>query len=180
MKITIINGSPRKNGNCSVLLEEVKRAAEDNNTDVVHYNINELNIGPCKGCDYCVSRGHCKFDDDAIEILENLETSDLLVFASPIYYGQVTAQSKLIIDRFYSISMNYSRNFPPKAIAIFTHALEEGAFENYIGMVKKMPFEYIGCDTKILTVGSVSAQGDVKNQRDKLKEAYDLTEEALQ
>ncbi len=180
MKITIINGSPRKNGNCSILIEEVKRAAGDAGADITHYDINELDIEPCKGCDYCVSRGHCKFDDDAIGILENLETSDLLVFASPIYYGQITAQSKLIIDRFYSISMNYSRSFPPKAISIFTHALEEEAFENYIEMVKKMPFEYIGCDTQILTVGSVSAPGDVKNQAEKLKRLYDLTLEALQ
>lgn len=59
----------------------------------------------------------CKVaDDDRAAIIEDLLTADAIIFASPIYYGQMTAQGKLITDRFYSVSANPAKSFVDKNV----------------------------------------------------------------
>lgn len=102
-KITIFNGSPRPNGNTHFLTQKFIEGAKQNTSNIVYYNANKVNVKNCGGCLRCNLIKRCSIStDDWTEISENILNSDILVFATPIYFHHVTAPLKAIIDRFRS------------------------------------------------------------------------------
>lgn len=102
-KIVAFNGSPRKAGNTSILLEHFLQGAKNNNVELDEYNTHELNLEYCKGCLRCNMLGYCSIrDDDWQSISSKIMEADVLVFASPIYFHHVSAPLKKVIDRFRS------------------------------------------------------------------------------
>ena len=102
MKIVILTGSPHKNGTSNTLVDEFIKGASEKGHLIKRYDIAFLDIHPCIGCDHCGMNGACVFNDDMIEILDTILASNLIVFATPIYYFGFSAQIKSAIDRFYS------------------------------------------------------------------------------
>ncbi|WP_323736113.1 flavodoxin family protein [Methanosphaera sp. ISO3-F5] len=152
MKVLGIVGSPRKNGNCDVLVKEFLEAVD---ADTEYIFLNEKELNGCNACMGCVE-GDCVIDDDGNEIIKALLDADVLVFSSPIYYGQITAQAKSFIDRFYQISRNPEKTLEgKKVVTIFTQAQPENVFGNYIESFKTMPFGFMGMEV----VGNVTAMG---------------------
>lgn len=100
--ITIITGSPRKNGNTRILTDIFYNAVKDSNT--VHYfHAADMQIGACKACDACYKNGKpCVFSDDFNLIMNAIIESDIVVFASPIYWYNFSSQMKMVIDKIYS------------------------------------------------------------------------------
>ncbi len=94
-----INGSPVKDGNCDILVRKVLEGSAAAMGRTRLYNLNELTIKPCQSCGKSPYPDYCFFDDSMNEIYEELAKSDLVVFASPIYFDTVSAQAKLLIDR---------------------------------------------------------------------------------
>ncbi len=175
MKIIALQASPRKGGNCDVLIDEMAKGIEENGGEVVKYFLEDQDIAPCKACMYCASNPDCVRADDGNKILDDLVDADGVIFASPIYYGQMAAQGKLIIDRFYSIGQNPEKNLSGKAALIFTSAAPTGSYENYIELTAASPFGFMGYEViGCVDAGGTGAPGSVKEQEDKLKEAYEL------
>jgi multimeric flavodoxin WrbA len=109
MLVTGFMGSPRRKGNTSFLLnsflEETKRLGAD--THVVH--VPDLTIRPCTGCSLCEKKGFCHFDDDMTNtVFPLLRNSDAVIIASPIYFYNVPAEMKAMIDRTQTL---WSRKF---------------------------------------------------------------------
>ena len=155
MKVLGIVGSPRKDGNCDVL---VKAFLEAVNADTEYIFLNEKDLNGCNACMGCVE-GDCVIDDDGNEIIKALLDADVLVFSSPIYYGQITAQAKAFIDRFYQVSRNPEKTLEgKKVVTIFTQAQPENIFGNYIESFKTMPFGFMGMEV----IGNVTAMGTQK------------------
>jgi multimeric flavodoxin WrbA len=103
MKVVCINGSPRKNGNSAALIQEIMRISEDANMTVTSYFLNQLTYKGCQACMSCKGKSEiCIVKDDLTEVLSSICMCDLLVLASPVYFGDVTAQMKGLIDRTYS------------------------------------------------------------------------------
>jgi multimeric flavodoxin WrbA len=103
MKVLIINGSPRVNGNTSVAVNEMVKVfnEEDIETDVVM--IGNKAIRGCIACDSCYKNGKCVFDDAVNELAKKFEEADGLVVASPVYYASANATTIACLDRlFYS------------------------------------------------------------------------------
>ena len=102
--------------------------------------------------------------------------ADGVIFATPIYYGQMTAQAKTIIDRFYAIGQNPNKSLSGKAALIFTENQPEGTYEAYIELTKFSPFTFMGYEViGHVDAGSAGPAGIVaEEQEDKLKEAYEL------
>lgn len=103
MKVLIINGSPRVNGNTSVAVNEMVKVfnEEDIETDVVM--IGNKAIRGCIACGSCYKNGKCVFDDAVNELAKKFEEADGLVVASPVYYGSANATTIACLDRlFYS------------------------------------------------------------------------------
>ena len=177
MKILALQGSPRKKGNTDRVLDEMIKGAEDNGHEVKKYFLAGLDIAPCSGCELCAKGHDCRFEDGGTEIINQLCEGAGVILASPIYFGQMTAQAKTIVDRFYSIFNNPDKKFDGKAAMIFTHAFpDKNIYEPYIKLTEAQPFmnntelEYI----ETLEVAGVKNIGDVENNEEDLKKAYEI------
>ncbi|MCP4270242.1 MAG: flavodoxin family protein [Deltaproteobacteria bacterium] len=94
-----ISGSPRKNGNTELLIREFMKGAMVSGYETELFILTELKISPCTSCDSCQSTGKCVINDDMQLMHKKLLEADCIVFASPIYFGGVSAQLKSFIDR---------------------------------------------------------------------------------
>lgn len=122
MKVLGIVGSPRKGGNSAVLTEQVVAGAQEKWAQAEIVTISELNIGPCRACMGCKPQaGSCTQKDDMIPLLEKMKAADALVLATPIYYGDVTAQMKAWMDRCYCLmDMQFNTPLKGKKVALVT------------------------------------------------------------
>lgn len=102
-KILLFLGSPRLGGNTERLADAFMEGATEKGHQCEKIRLAALSIGPCKACTGCWKNGlPCLQKDDMQEIYPKIETADVLVFASPLYYFGFSAQMKCLIDRFYS------------------------------------------------------------------------------
>lgn len=99
MKVCGIVGSPKKNGNVDLLVSQVLKGAESRGTQVCTLYLNDLHIRPCQSCGADPYPHHCRYDDDMGQIYDALESCDVIVLGSPVYFDTVSAQTKLVIDR---------------------------------------------------------------------------------
>ena len=102
--IVVLSGSPRKEGNTARLARAFIEGAEAAGKEITLFRVAGLHIGGCRGCGHCFkNQGICIQQDDMPPILGALRKADALVLASPVYYWGVTAQLKLVIDRFFAL-----------------------------------------------------------------------------
>ena len=104
MKILVITGSPRKNGNSNTLAEHFIKGAQEAGHEVVRFDAAFKEVHPCIGCNRCGMNGPCVFKDDFEFIRKHIVDADLVAFATPMYYFGISAQIKAVIDRFYAIT----------------------------------------------------------------------------
>lgn len=103
MKILIINGSPRKDGNTSVALNEMTKVFEEQGIEAEVVQIGNKDVRGCIACGSCATKGKCVFDDVVNELAPKFEEADGLVVASPVYYASANATLIACLDRlFYS------------------------------------------------------------------------------
>lgn len=102
-KILILNGSPRKNGTTSSLIDAFSQGAESAGHEINNLYLNSMNIRGCLACEKCSKNGgECVQKDDMEIVKEAFEWADVVVFASPQFWGTITGQLKIVIDRLYS------------------------------------------------------------------------------
>ena len=142
-KIVAFIGSPRKNGNVDTIINEIIKGINSNNVDVKKYYLNDMNIKGCQGCLYCRSKPTCALKDDMIEIYEEIKDADYVIIGSPVYICQVSAQTKLLLDRLYPLTeINKSIHTPrfgqKKLIMVYTQAAPMSfLFRNYFRYTAK-------------------------------------------
>nr|MCR5735515.1 flavodoxin family protein [Lachnospiraceae bacterium] len=103
MKVLILNGSPKTNGNTMIAINEMVKIfdAEGVETEIVH--VGNRDIRGCISCGSCGKTGRCVFDDAVNEIAPKFEAADGMVIASPVYYASANATLIACLDRlFYS------------------------------------------------------------------------------
>lgn len=100
MKICVINGSARK-GNTLAAIEALMAGAKEKN-EIEVIQADKVDIDFCKGCNACECFKGCVDKDDTNEVIDKLVASDMIIFATPVYWWGMTAQLKLIIDKCYS------------------------------------------------------------------------------
>lgn len=98
-KVLIISTSPRKNGNSEALADAFLNGAVDSGNTAEKISLYDKTIGFCKGCLACQKTGRCVIHDDADTIAQKMLTADVLVFATPIYYYEMSGQMKTMLDR---------------------------------------------------------------------------------
>lgn len=106
MKILVLNGSPRPQGNTSGMIKAFQAGAETKGHEVNVIDVCKKKIAGCLACEYCHGKGHgaCIQKDDMQEVYMNLSECEMLVIASPIYYHGISGQLKCVLDRFYSVA----------------------------------------------------------------------------
>ncbi len=104
MKILTINGSRRKNGNTSGLIQSIlEPAVQDGAAQVESIFLGDYHIDACTGCEGCSESWECVIKDDFATIVKKLDAASAVVIASPTYWYSVTSDMKRFIDRCYSL-----------------------------------------------------------------------------
>lgn len=171
MNILVISGSPRKGGNTEIMAEAFAKGARESGNSVQIKKMSELKVAPCIDCEYCFSHdGVCSQHDDMAGILEALDKADMVVFASPIYWFDVTAQTKAVIDRFYARA---KKGFHPTCAALLLDSgspdVYSGAIAAYKGMLAYLKWENKG----IITISGMASKGSM-NSSPKLQSVVDF------
>lgn len=161
MKILVITGSPRKNGNSNFLAAEFMRGAKEKGHDVYCFDAAHSEVHPCIACDKCRMDGPCVFNDDFLKAREHIIAADMVVFATPMYYFGVSAQLKTVIDRFYAINGQIHK--PKKAALLMTYADTGAAKAGPIDCHYDVLIKYLGWQNagKIIAPG-VWPEGAIK------------------
>jgi multimeric flavodoxin WrbA len=123
----ILFGSPRKKGNTVELARAMSAVLKDRGWGVRMLYLNDLNIRPCQGCYVCLPGGVCKINDDMKDVRKYIMESDLIVYATPIYWFGPSGQLKLVMDRSIAfMDESYgSRIEGKKAVTLTTFADED-------------------------------------------------------
>lgn len=184
MKIVCLYGSPRKKGNSAAVARHFLDRAVEGGGDVRSFYLNELELRGCQGCNVCKkSRETCVLQDGLTEVLGAVYEADLVVMASPVYYGDVSAQLKAFIDRTYSylkpdyISLKNPSRLPQPKQLVFILTQGHRNPDWFADIVPRYSnlFRWTGfAETYPLRVIDVYHEGDVLNRADILSEAAEL------
>lgn len=101
MKVLIINGSPRVNGNTSIALHEMENIFQAEEIDTETVQVGNKDIRGCIACGTCSEKGKCVFDDVVNQLAPKFEEADGLVVASPVYYASANATLIACLDRLF-------------------------------------------------------------------------------
>jgi len=103
MKVLILNGSPKPDGNTAIAIEEMRKVFAEEGVETEIVQVGNKDVRGCIACGRCGELGRCVFDDVVNEIAEKFEKADGLVVASPVYYASANATLIAVLDRlFYS------------------------------------------------------------------------------
>ncbi|MBE6340565.1 MAG: flavodoxin family protein [Bacteroidales bacterium] len=113
MNILIINGSPRRKGLISQMLDIMRQDAEQHGNNIDSICANDLNIKPCIGCMVCRTKGSCVLgEDDSQRALAMIQKADAVIIGAPCYWGNIPGQLKLLFDRIVYGMMRDTPRFP--------------------------------------------------------------------
>ena len=113
MKILIINGSPRKKGLISQMLDIMRQEAEQRGDEVQVVYTNDLTVKPCTGCMACRTKLKCSMAEDGSQrVLRMMQDSDAVIMGAPCYWGNIPGQMKLLFDRMVYGMMRDTPRFP--------------------------------------------------------------------
>jgi multimeric flavodoxin WrbA len=160
MKILGIVCSPRKDGNTEILVREALQAAGEAGSETELILMAGKKIAPCDGCNACLKHGVCKIKDDMRTIYEQLEKADGLILGTPVYFCNVTAQAKAVIDRTYPLT--FSRKLRGKVAAAIVTAGSLG-----IGQVLGSMYTFFDQHRMVIagsSAGYGTEKGDVKKE----------------
>jgi multimeric flavodoxin WrbA len=161
VNMLVISGSPHEGGNTEIMVDAFAKGAHESGNTVVVKKLSLLKVAPCKDCEYCLSHsGTCSQDDGMNEIFGALDKADMLVFASPIYWFNVTAQMKAVIDRLFA---HVKTGYHPTCTALL---LDSGSPDVYGGVItayREMD-EYLHWkDMGIITISGMESEGAMKD-----------------
>lgn len=171
MNIVGFVGSPRKGGNSDILIRSVLEGAEDSGAKTKIFYLDDMDIQPCHACEKCAEGNGCASDDDMSLLYDEIDSADAIVVGSPIYYGQMSAQTKLFTDRFYAVSKDPEKTYEgKKAILTFTQGAPEGTYDDYIDLTIASPFSYVGFDVVGTIVASNLQEPGIVKEDEKIIE----------
>ena len=167
MKILVLNGSPRPQGNTKALIDAFVEGAMENGNDITVFDVCKKQIAGCRGCEYCHTKGNgaCVQKDDMQELYLLIAETEMLVIASPIYYFGLSAQLQAAIHRTYAIGI-------PGKLRKAALILSSGSDKVYDGAI----FEYRQiCEwMKLENIEILTAYGAENKSEEKLAGACEL------
>ena len=118
MKVLMINGSPKAEGNTAFALGEMIKVFEKNGVEVELIQVGNQAVRGCTACGYCFKNGKCAIDDIVNDAAEKLEECDGMVIASPVYYASANGTLISFLDRlFYSSHCNKTMKVGASVVA---------------------------------------------------------------
>ncbi len=164
MKILILNGSPRPNGNTAAMVAAFAEGARESGHDVQIVNVCQKKIAGCLACEYCHTKGNgkCVQQDDMQEVYPLLEEAEMIVLASPIYYHGFTGQLQCAINRIYALDK-------PKNLKKAALIMSSGSNHVYCGAIYEYQNSFLNY-LHLEDMGIYSAFGKENQSEEKLNE----------
>jgi multimeric flavodoxin WrbA len=179
-RLLVLMGSPRKEGNSSTLALEAVRSAQENGAQVDCFHLHDMNIRPCRACEYCRQAGapkQCSQDDDMRLLYPRLKAADALLISGPVYWFTIGAQTKLFMDRLYALGREEGYGLRGKRIGIILTYADEDPFRS--GAVNALrafqdSFHYVGAEIVGMVYGSGAKAGEIRSNTDLMAKAVHL------
>ena len=183
------------NGNSAILANQVAAGAKDAGAEVETIYLHYMNIQPCSACESCQEAKEldCVIKDDMKALYPKVRAADALVFASPIYFFTMSAQTKLFIDRCYALGCTVQKEEGEEEEAGSTYTFETDFAGKKIGIVLAYGdadpfrsgavnalrtfqdiFHYVGAEIVGMVYGTALEAGEIRSNSDLLKQAYEL------
>ncbi len=177
-KVLIISTSLRLHSNSEILAKEFEKGALEAGHEVEYISLKDKKINFCRGCLTCQKTGCCVIqDDDANEITDKMCEADVLVWATPVYYYEMSGQMKTMIDRANSL---FDRDYKFREVYVITTSADasEGVAKSVLFGMKG----WLDCLPKAHLAGCVEGKGvnnplEIRQFTDILVQAYNMGKE---
>ena len=173
-KVLVISTSLRLKSNSDALAESLIRGARDAGHEVEHISLKGKDLKFCTGCLACQKTQQCVLKDDAVRIAERVKASDTLVFATPIYYYEMSGQMKTLLDRLNPL---YPSDYRFRKVYMLMTAAED---EDYVPEKAVSGLQgWVDCFGKAelagtLFCGGVSDPGEACGKKEAQEKAYEF------
>ena len=173
-KVLILSTSPRRSSNSEALAEAFARGAAESGHEVELIALRDKELRFCRGCFACQKSGKCVIHDDMQEIVPKMEQADVLVFATPIYYYEMSGQMKTLLDRGNPL---FVADYRFRQVYLLATAAED---EDFVPQRARSGLEgWVECFPKarlagLVFGGGVTETGEMKNYPEKLQAACTL------
>ena len=175
MKILGIVGSARKGGNTDVLTTEILKTAKEKGLGTEKVFLSDLTINPCDACNVCHTKGVCKYQDDFIELKEQMKECSVWILSSPVYWWGPTARMKTFIDRWYQFDTNREIFHGKRIVGVVTSGGNSDSYSRHlIGMMTDIA-HYLNLEiVDILLCPGVSKKGEVIHKSNCMRQAQEI------
>lgn len=169
-KVLILSSSFRKGGNSDTLADAFAEGAREAGHEVQKIYLSDKTIGFCRGCLSCQKTQQCVIHDDAVQIAEQMKVSGIIVFATPIYYYEMSGQMKTMLDRSNPL---FPSDYAFRDIYLLASSADsdpsamDGAIKGLKGWIScfgKASLRGVVCGTGLTNVGDVKAAGAVLSE----------------
>ncbi len=176
MKILILNGSPRMNGNTSYAMKTIADGITNNTDNEVEIlNVTRLKVGGCVACDACQKNGgDCIMKDDTKEVMDKIYAADAVIFGSPVYWWGISSQLKAVLDKFHSRTELFNKQ--KKKLGLFSVGEDEITGKQYelINTQFECICEYLGWEKVFGYFYSANKPGELAKSEKAAKELSEV------
>jgi len=181
MNVLGINGSPRIGGNTDIVLDKALEGAKTTGAKTDKIILNTLRFSPCQECENMPDDGNCIVKDDMQPLYKKVDQADVVILASPIFFGSLSAQTKMMIDRFqclwrakYILKKDISKK-KRKGIFISVEASRRDDFFMNAKSIVKNLFATINAEYRDeLFCPGIDDKKSILNYQGLLKKAFEL------
>lgn len=181
-KVVALLGSPRRGGNSETISDRILETAASLGAATSRFALNELSFKGCQACMGCKTGSEkCVIKDDLAQVLDAVSEADVLIMASPIYFGELNGQLKSALDRMYAfLTPDYMTNPNPsrlspgkKCVFVLTQGNpDESLFDVYPGYERF--FKWFGYEMHVIRGLGLRMKTDAAEKTDLMKQAEDL------
>lgn len=171
--VVVISTSPRRNGNSEMLADAFVKGAEDAGNQVEKISLYDKSISFCRGCLVCQKTGRCVIHDDADWITQKMQKADVLAFATPVYYYEMSGQMKTMLDRanpMYSLDYAFRDVYLMATAAETEESAMDGAIHGLQGWIACFPQSHFA---GTVFGGGVGGVGEITGHSS-IKKAYEM------
>ena len=184
MRVLGISGSPRIGGNTEILLDKALEGAKSQGAETEKIILNNFQMSSCQECEDIPDDGTCKIQDDFQGLYEKIMKADTIILAAPIFFGSLSAQTKIMIDRFqcswrfkYILKKPVTGRQKQGALILVEASKKDSFLENARSIVKNF-FETTDIEyKKELFCQGIDGKGAILGHPDYLEKAYNLAKE---
>jgi multimeric flavodoxin WrbA len=188
-KILAIYGSPRREGNTSLLLKKAAQGAIEAGAEVEEVVLRDLKMSPCLEIYGCKETGRCVIQDDFQKVYEQILSCHGVMLASPVFFYSVSAHTKILMDRCqslwakkYWLGKALIGNHKAKRRGLFISVGATKGKKLFDGIILSIRYFFDALDVELwrsLLYRGLDSEGDVLKHSQFLEEAYQAGKELV-